>query len=377
LFYLYDANGNLTFKQDARYQTSFTYDALDRLTGKTWTPVIADLPTMTEVTYCYDAACGGAAVANAKGRLVRAANGAGSTRFNEYDALGRVKSTTQVVADAGGGTHNFAYVYDLAGNLTAMTYPSGLVVQTGYDTAGRVSHVRDGATQARFGEVAEYAEHGAIKTLKLGEQFTVPNLIPGPNPATTENWTYNNRLQPFETVLRKTGSSLNSLRLQYFYCAGQAVTCTNNNGNLRSQTIGHDAVGTEPAWSVVQTYDYDALNRLTEFNEGGKTEANGYDEWGNRWATVNGLPDSPLRPTASSWFSPNNNRMSGVNYDEVGNQRQFNPFTLTYDAEGHVVSAASSGNGSATYAYDADGRKHPMNTGPGGLGAGGGPVVRE
>jgi len=49
--------------------------------------------------------------------------------------------------------------------------------------------------------------------------------------------------------------------------------------------------------------------------------------------------------------------MTGVPYDAAGNQIQFNPYTLSYDAEGRVVSATSAANGSAVYAYDGEGRR--------------------
>ena len=77
--------------------------------------------------------------------------------------------------------------------------------------AGRVSTVSNPANQTRFAEVASYAEHGAIQTLKLG------GLLTGAE-AANEVWTYNNRLQPIETRLRTGGSALNLSRLEYFYC---------------------------------------------------------------------------------------------------------------------------------------------------------------
>ena len=104
-------------------------------------------------------------------------------------------------------------------------------------------------------------------------------------------------------------------------------------------------MGSEPSWTTLQQYGYDALNRLTTFNDGTATETNNYDAWGNRWATVSGLTPSPLTPADASWFSPGNNRLSNLGYDEVGNQTQVNPYTLTYDGEGHVMTVASASNG--------------------------------
>lgn len=201
------------------------------------------------------------------------------------------------------------------------------MVATAYDGAGRIQQVNNAATATRYGEVSEYAEHGAIKTLKLG----------GPNTGTEvmqETWAFNNRLQPTETRLRAAGSAQNLLSLQYFYCASQAASCTNNNGNMRSQSIGYDAVGGEAAaFTISQAYGYDKLNRLTTFTEGATSETNNYDSWGNRWATSSGLLVDNLTPNNAGWFNQtNDNRMFGVGYDAVGRAEQVRQGVLRKDS---------------------------------------------
>ncbi|MFO0366535.1 MAG: RHS repeat-associated core domain-containing protein [Acidobacteriota bacterium] len=96
----------------------------------------------------------------------------------------------------------------------------------------------------------------------------------------------------------------------------------------------------------------------TAFTEGAVSETNNYDSFGNRWVTtVRGLVADPLTPAGPGWFSAASNQMTGVPYDAAGNQIQFNPYTMSYDAEGRVVSATSAANGSAVYAYDGEGRR--------------------
>jgi hypothetical protein len=68
------------------------------------------------------------------------------------------------------------------------------------------------------------------------------------------------RMQPTSVTV---GSSL--LSLAFYYCPGQATSCTTNNGNMASQTISHPAIGSEPALNLTQTYGYDALNGSTVF----------------------------------------------------------------------------------------------------------------
>jgi len=242
---------------------------------------------------------------------------------------------------------------DLRANLQIVgsgNREAGAVIGT-TNTAGLAFKVKNSGKQARYGEIGLYAEHGAIGILKLGQ-------VAGGGEALTETWTYNNRLQPKDTLARAAGSGSNLLKLEYFYCAGQTLSCANNNGNMRSQRVGNDALAGEAAWSALQSFGYDPLNRLTTFQEGGAVETNGYDAWGNRWATVSGgLVADPLTPSGSGWFSQTNNRMTGVGYDAVGNQTQVNPYTLEYDAEGKVRTVASAMNGSASYEYDGDGRR--------------------
>jgi RHS repeat-associated protein len=72
-----------------------------------------------------------------------------------------------------------------------------------------------------------------------------------------------------------------------------------------------------------------------------------------------GLPDNPLEPATQSWYdAAGNNRLAdAANYDAAGNSTQIAPYTLTYDAENRIVSAASQVNGSTTYTYDGEGRR--------------------
>mgnify|MGYP000207784507 CR=1 FL=1 len=153
--------------------------------------------------------CGGTAVANSVGRLIEMNSSPANRRIHAFDAMGRVIRSRHVVNGTGGGAFKFTnYSCDLAGNLTSMTYPSGRVVATEHDLAGRVLKGKDAGTQARYGEVGFYAEHGSIGILKLGQ-------VAGGGEALTETWTYNNRLQPKDTIARAAGSGSNVLKLEY------------------------------------------------------------------------------------------------------------------------------------------------------------------
>src|SRR5262249_40588388 len=144
------------------------------------------------------------------------------------------------------------------------------------------------------------------------------------------------------------------LKLNYYYCASEAASCGTNNGNMVRQKISHSAPG-EAALNLAWDFTYDKLNRLEDFSEQGTVvESNRYDRYGNRWAVV-GAPSGSGVPSGAGWFTAATNRMTDITYDAAGNQTQFNPMTLAYDAENRVRTA--SGSDGARYFYDGEGRR--------------------
>src|SRR5207248_10061662 len=97
-------------------------------------PNVAATPN---ITYAYD----GQGILYSKGKLtsvsVAGASFSSTYSYDEFDALARVKRSTQTTD---GHPYTFSYGSNLAGSLTSETYPSGRVVTTSYDTAERVSN---------------------------------------------------------------------------------------------------------------------------------------------------------------------------------------------------------------------------------------------
>jgi len=121
--YTYDEAGNRITQTDARNVTAnYSHDALNRLTDVEW----PSDPTLN-IHYLFDKKEAGA------GRLYRMTDGSGSTTW-DYDHFGRVTTKTQIV---GATTLNLGYQYDDGGNLSAIVYPDGAVIEYGYDLAGR------------------------------------------------------------------------------------------------------------------------------------------------------------------------------------------------------------------------------------------------
>ncbi len=123
-------------------------------------------------------------------------------------------------------------------------------------------------------------------------------------------------------------------------------------GNISS---GNDSVNGN--W----TYTYDDLNRLqTAVGGAGYGCAEAYDRYGNRWRQdVYG--GSCFTPQPS--FTGGNNRMDGYSYDAAGNLLNDGNHSYTYDAENRIL--AVDGGSTATYVYDAEGRRVQRTSGAG------------
>ncbi|HYV09785.1 MAG TPA: RHS repeat-associated core domain-containing protein [Pyrinomonadaceae bacterium] len=324
--YGYDANGNLTSKTDARsITTTYIYDGLDRLTTRSYSD---GTPT---VTYTYDSA----SVTNSKGRLTSVSSSVSSTNYTAYDALGRITAANQVTD---GQTYVMSYGYNLAGGRTSMTYPSGRVITTGYDEAGRLAGVRDQSSGIYYAGGAstdttnrvQYAAHGAVSVMKLGNGLW-------------EHTNFNTRLQPTEIGLGTSGISTSVVGLTYNYGT------TNNNSNVLSVSYAGGGL------NYTQSFGYDPLNRLTSASESGSawSQTNAYDRYGNRQIDYGG-------GNYNLTFSSSTNRIttSGYSYDSAGNLTNDPVHSYGFDAENKIKSVDGV---SDVYRYDGDGNRVRKN----------------
>src|SRR6266446_1285620 len=208
-----------------------------------------------------------------------------------------------------------SYGYNLAGGQTSMTYPSGRVVTSEYDGAGRLAGVRDqssgvyyaGATSTDTTNRVQYAAHGAVSVMKLGNGLW-------------EHTSFNNRLQPTQIGLGTSSADSSTMGLSYNYGT------TNNNGNV--QSVSYSGGGL----SYTQSFGYDALNRLTTSNENSGSswsQTNGYDQYGNRWIDLGG-------GNQNLYFNTSNNRISGWSYDAAGNLLNDGIHAYSFDAENKI-----------------------------------------
>jgi RHS repeat-associated protein len=347
--YTYDDNNNLKTKTDSRSPaviTTYFYDALNRVTRQTYSDATP------QVDYYYDnqALPAGFPAAFARGasigRLVAVLYGGATSStgsYQGYDVFGRAVTSFQTTDTQ---SYQMGYGYNLAGEMTTETYPSGRIVTTAYDTAGRISGLsglKSGITTQYLNNVS-YTAHGAIATAKLGNEKW-------------EHTKFNNRLQPTEIGLGISGTDSGILKLEYGYGT------TTNNGNVQTQKI------TAGVTVINQSYGYDGLNRLTSASENsGASWQQTYDldRWGNRAVrSTSYMPMPSLTPQSAtgtdfSAFNQSTNRLSqtkypNVLYDGAGNlTRDQVARTFTYDGENRQKDFNSN---TGQYFYDGDGRR--------------------
>jgi RHS repeat-associated protein len=293
------------------------YDALNRPTGKTYsdgTPA---------VSWSYDTCTKG------KGRVCGVSNAASATAV-AYDALGLVVSSTQTTAGTG---YAFGYEYTLAGGLKKTTYPSGRVVETAFDGAGRTKTATGGGKT--YANVSAFAAHGGVQTVAVS------------GGAMTETTGYTDDLQMQSREWVAGAAQLWKMELAY-------GAPSSNNGNVTAQTVS--AAGTA-LWS--QSYAFDALNRLQSVSEGAAWSRTwDHDRYGNGWVQAwTGAAPHAFTPMAAANFDANNRLLiQGAAYDNAGNQTAIGGYGYAVDAEGRL--AASTLNATTTaYRYDGEGRR--------------------
>ena len=326
---------NVCRKTDAKgVSTTYTYDALDRLTSKTY----SDGSTPT-VTYSYDQ---GGAAALALGRRTQMTDGSGSETYT-YDTDGRITKLTKVVGTA---SYAISYQYNVAGEITQITYPSGRAIQQNYDPVGELCEVAP-PTGAQCGSSSTpYANAYAYNAAGQLTSFSYGNGI-----AATFGFSPN-RSELVSLSYAKGSQTLFSLN--YFYQT-DSTNCPNspagNNGQIQCITDAVDSGRTV-------SYGYDPLGRVSSAVTNGSTN---YPKWGLAWTydQYNNRTSQSVTtgnaPASSLTFV--NNQPSGYTYDLNGNltvEPLSPPNNYGYDAENDMVSYQGT-NGSATYTYDGNG----------------------
>jgi|HubBroStandDraft_6_1064221.scaffolds.fasta_scaffold05637_1 RHS repeat-associated protein len=347
----YDSFNNLLKRTDARgVLTSYGYDTLNRLTsvsynvsGATGVPATSSLG----FTYGNDSSCNSAHGAGCIGQLITMTDGVGSENYN-YNNLEQMTQLQKVI---NGTTYTASYAYNLAGELTSLTYPSGRVVQQSVDAVGRLCEVAPstsgcGSAASPFATGFSYSATGQMTGLKYGNGIYASFGFAAA------------RLQlnclDYSTTNRAgscTHDATTKFGLNYAYSFAPS-----NNGLISGITDTVDNGRTA-------SYTYDALFRLTAAATTGSTNypawgiSETYDRYGNRSAQSIASGCSGVTcPTNSVSVSATTNRISGspFAYDSSGNMTNDGVNTLVYDAENHTTTATN-GTSAGAYVYDGNG----------------------
>jgi RHS repeat-associated protein len=366
--YVYDASGHLTDGYDARgVHTQMTYDGLNRVTQVAYSgePTGQQTPT---VMYAYDERANTTDKFNL-GQLttvstVSTSYAPSTTLVFDYDKLGRTWKKQQTIGTNGSlssQTYAIQYAFNLAGQLTSETYPSGRVVSYTMDDAGRSSTVADGDRTYLSSPV--YAGWGGVTSATLGN-------------GDVESLVYNDRLQLTQLNLMKDSTLLQ----RYGYAYGEvtqssgSVDTSKNTGQLARIQGFIGGTTSSPTKQWEQRFSYDSLDRLETGGEyRGDTSALSYkskfsyDRFGNRFRkaadnttgspTTNWVEENQIDPATNRFV----NSTTGITYDEAGNvtaDPKFRSMQYKYDANGRMIWSATTANTQqADAVYDGMGQR--------------------
>ncbi len=259
---------------DARgVTTTYTYDALNRVTQVSYNVGSTLVTSTSTVSYTYDY---GGSSAYALGRLTSMSDGLGTgSETYTYDQIGRV---TQLQKGASGVAYITNYLYNVASEPIKITYPSGRIVESAYNTIGQLCGV--GQSVSGCTVTTPYASSFSYDAPGHVTGFTYGNGV-------TASLAYStNRLQLSSLAYANGSTTLFSLNYYYTYNSSYCPTGTaGNNGQIQCIADNTPATGSNGRNAV---YSYDPLGRLSTASTAGTSAypawglSFAYDRYGNR-----------------------------------------------------------------------------------------------
>jgi RHS repeat-associated protein len=343
----YSPFDQLLTRTDARgVVTSYGYDGLNRLNSVSYNVGSTGVPATSTIslTYGLDSSCTSAHGSGCIGQIITMTDGPGSENYT-YNSLEQLTQLQKVI---GSTTYTTQYAYNLAGELTTITYPSGRSIAQNLDTIGRLSSIVGtlNSVQTTYASGYGYSPASQLTGFQYG------NGIYASLGFTSDRLQLN--CVDYSTTNRNgtcTHDSSTKFGLDYSYGAagsnnGQIQGITDRVDNGRSATYAYDGLArlytaattgsaSYPAWGLKETYD----------------------RYGNRWSqtAISGCTGQTCpQPSVSFNLASNHINTSGYGYDTNGNLTNDGQNTLVYDAENHATSSSGS-LGSGTYTYDGNG----------------------
>ena len=315
--FAYDSNGNLTSLTDARNgQTTFTYDVKDRLVSKTD-------PLQKAEQYSYDGVDNLTQVTDRNGKIAT---------FT-YDGLSRRTSAAYGQTLVGGNPSSpdatATYTFDAGNRLTLVADSVGGNISRTYDNLDRLS--------------SETTPQGSVSYAYDAASRRTSMTVAG---QTAVSYAYDN-------ANRLTGITQGSAQVSFTYDAdSRRASLTLPNG-------------------VATSYTYDVASQLTAISYVNGSTALGnlsyaYDAAGRRIQMGGTLANMTLPAAMSSATYDANNRLTswgGVSlaYDNNGNLLSDGNLVYSWDSRNHL--SALAGGATATFTYDAAGRRSSKTIG--------------
>jgi RHS repeat-associated protein len=331
---LYDAANRLTELIDPNNRsTAFTYDALDRVAQ------VRD-GAFGLSTYAYDANDNLTSVTDPNNNPVER---------NVYDLRNRLVQKTDAK------NLSTAYSYDAAGNLIRLTDRKLQVTEYSYDALNRVTQIRD-----HDGRITSYAYDLASNLARISDSLTgdillsydkLDRLTEVVTPQGTVAYTY-------DAIGRRLTRTVSGGDVTaYTYDKANRLTTVTLRGN--TATYSYDAAGRliEKVLpnGLKATHQYDAADRVTSIAYtkpqpapaapvAVETISYGYDVAGQR--IQKGVGAGSLQETPFSATYDAANRLASITL-------RGELFTLSYDANGNLISKSGPTSGTTTYNWNA------------------------
>ncbi len=320
----YNADDTVQAVTDARGASqSFAYNGRHLVTGITYAAPsgVTTIAPVQPVAYSYDAARNRTAMLDGNGR----------TDYS-YDQLSRMLSETRQFNGVT-GSYALNYDYNLAGELKAITDPTGATINYGFDALGRVANVSGstygGVTQ--YASVFAYRAWGALKGLTYGNNLTLA-------------LSYNARLKAtqFEVAGRPAQyGSASVMKTQYqYYDDGALKYADDLLDNRFDRAYGYDQLTRlKEDYSGSEASDF-----VNQTSSGGTTtgpyrQSYSYDGWSNFTSRTGRFWSKSTTFTAS--YSNGRNTNSLWQYDADGRVVRESMLKYTFDAAGRNVTTAN------------------------------------
>jgi YD repeat-containing protein len=327
--YVYNPDDTVYKVTDARgVETTFAYNNRHLITGINYSSPPGITQTLP-VFLSYDAA----------GNRSSLVDGSGSKSY-QYDQLSRLSSETRQFTGLS-GSYTLSYGYNLGGELTSVTDPTGASISYGYDQTGRMT----GVTGTSFAGVTSYASNlqyrawGALKSASIGD-------------GTTLSASYNSRLLPTDFSISSTISK------HYDYNADGRLRYSRNNG----------------AGMFDRSYTYDHVGRVTEATSGpqarGEADTDtrpynlsyGYDEMSHLSQSGGRVWETPHETNTGSGIYVNG-KNTGWQYDADGRLINSGETQYSFDAAGRATNVVSlDGDLQQTQVFDSLGERTKLSS---------------